>query len=63
LLSDDQETVVRALERVRSLVGECTAGRSDAARTVVRLQATLEKTGVERALDRLDRRRILRLVD
>jgi len=63
LLSDEQETVVRALERVRSILGECIAGRRDAAWAMERLQATLGKPDVESALDRLDRRRILRLVD
>jgi hypothetical protein len=63
LLSDDQETVVRALERVRNTLAECTAGRRDAAWTVERLQAILDKADVQRVLDRMDRRRILRLVD
>jgi hypothetical protein len=54
---------VRALERVRSILDECIAGHRDAAWTVERLQATLDKTDVLRALDRMDRRRILRLVD
>ena len=63
MLSDDQETVVRALERVRSILDECVAGHRDAAGTVERLQTTLDKTEVRRALNRMDRRRILRLVD
>jgi hypothetical protein len=47
LLSDEQETVVRALERVRSILGECIAGGRDAAWAVERLQATLGKPDVE----------------
>jgi len=46
----------------QSILGEYTAG-CRAMWMVERLKATLDKTDVERALDRMDRRRILRLVD
>jgi hypothetical protein len=63
LLSDDQDTVVCALQRVRRILTEHIAGRRDAAWTVERLRASLDKTNIETALDRLDRRRLLRLLD
>jgi len=63
VLIDDQETVLRALEVARAILGECIAGQRDAARTVERLVATLNKSEVIQALDRMNRRRILRRVD
>lgn len=63
VLIDDQETVVRALEVARAILGECIAGQRDAARTVERLVAALNKSEVIQALDRMNRRRILRRVD
>jgi hypothetical protein len=63
LLIDDQETVVRALEVARAILGECLAGQRDAARTVERLVFALNKSEVIQALDRMNRRRILRRVD
>jgi hypothetical protein len=63
VLIDDQETVVRALEVARAILGECIAGHRDAARTVERLVAALNKSEVIQALDRMNRRRILRRVD
>jgi len=62
LLIDDQETVVRALEVARAILGECLAGQRDAARTVERLVSALNKSEVIQALDRMNRRRILRRV-
>jgi hypothetical protein len=61
--SPDQETVVlRAIEDARRILGEYTeAGQSDAARTMERLIAVLDKNDVD-ALDRMYRRRVLRLV-
>jgi hypothetical protein len=63
LLSDDQETIVRTIERVRSILDAHVEGRGDAAWVVERLQSTLTRAEVERALYRLDRRRLLRLID
>jgi hypothetical protein len=63
LLIDDQEAIVRALEVARAILGECIAGQRDAARTVERLVSALNKSEVIQALDRMNRRRILRRVD
>ncbi len=63
LLIDDQETVVRALEVARAILGECVAGQRDAARTVERLISALNQSEVIQALERMNRRRILRRVD
>jgi hypothetical protein len=63
LLTDDQETVLRALEAARSILSECIAGQRGAAMTVERLFDILDKGDVVRALDRMSRRRILRPVD
>jgi hypothetical protein len=53
LLIDDQETVVRALEVARAILGECIAGQRDAAKTVERLVSALNKSEVIQALDRM----------
>jgi hypothetical protein len=59
----DQETVLRAIEHARRILGEYfEAGQSDAARTMERLIAVLDKNDVVHALDRMYRRRVLRLV-
>lgn len=63
LLSDDQEIIVRTLERVRSVLRDHAAGHHDAAWVVERLQAIVNRSQIEAALDRFDRRRVLRLVD
>ena len=63
MLIDDQETALRALETARSILSECIAGQRGAAVTVDRLFDVLNKSDVARALDRMSRRRILRLVD
>jgi hypothetical protein len=63
LLIDDQETVLRALEAARSILSECIAGQRGAATTVERLFDMLNKSDVVQALDRMSRRRILRLID
>jgi hypothetical protein len=59
----DQETVLRAIEDARRILGEyIEAGQSDAARTMERLIAVLDKNDVVHALDRMYRRRVPRLV-
>jgi hypothetical protein len=59
----DQETVLRAIGDARRILGEyIEAGQSDAARTVERLIVVLDKNDVVHALDRMYRRRVLRLV-
>jgi hypothetical protein len=63
LLIDDQETVLRALEAARAALGEYVAGQRDAAKTLERLVATLSKSDVVQAIERMNRRRILRLID
>jgi hypothetical protein len=63
LLVDDQETVLRALEAARSILGECIAGQRGAAVTVERLFDMLNRSDIVQALDRMSRRRILRLID
>jgi len=60
----DQETVLRAIEDARRILGEyIQSGQRDATRTVERLLAVLDKNDVVHALDRMNRRRVLRLVD
>jgi hypothetical protein len=60
----DQETVVRAVEDARRILGEYIApGSRDATRTVHRLIAVLDRDEVVHALDRMKRRRTLRLVN
>jgi hypothetical protein len=63
MLKSDQETVLRALEDARRIVGKCIAGQRDATRAVERLLAVLDEIEVVDALDRMTRRRILQLVD
>ena len=63
MLSSDQETVLQALEHARRIVGHCIAGQHDATRAVERLLTVLDEIEVVDALDRMNRRRILRLVD
>jgi hypothetical protein len=60
----DQETVLRAMEDARRILGEHIAlGPRDAAGTVHRLIAVLDRDEVVHALDRMKRRRTLRLVE
>ena len=68
----DQETVLRAMEDARRILGEYIApGPRDATRTVHRLIAVLDRDliavldrdDVVLALDRMKRRRTLRLVE
>ena len=55
----DQDTLIRAVEDARLILGEY---RGDAKRTVERLLAVLDRTEVVHALDRIKRRRVVRLV-
>jgi hypothetical protein len=60
----DQDTVLRAVEDARRILGEYIApGPRDATQTVERLLAILDRDDVVHALDRMNRRRILRLVE
>jgi hypothetical protein len=62
--SPDQETVLRAVEDARRILGEyIEPGQRDATRTVERLRAVLDKSYVVHALDRINRRRVLRLIE
>ena len=59
-----QDTLLRAIEDARRILGEyIEPGQRDATRTVERLLAVLDKNDVVHALDRMKRRRVLRLVD
>jgi len=60
----DQETVLRAIEDARRILGEyIRSGQRDGMRTVERLLAVLDKNDVVHALDRTNGRRVLRLLD
>ena len=60
----DQETLIRAIEDARRVLGEyIEPGRRDATRTVERLLAVLDRKDVVHALDRVKRRRAIRLVE
>ena len=60
----DQDTLLRAIEDARHILGEyIEPGQRDATRTVERLLAVLDKNDVVHALDRMKRRRVLCLVD
>jgi len=63
MLRSDQETVLHALQHARRILGQCIAAQGDATRTVERLLTVLDEIEVVDALDRMNRRRILRLVD
>jgi hypothetical protein len=64
LSTPDQETLLRAVEDARRILGEyIELGQRDAAETVQRLLAVLDKDDVVHALDRIKRGRVLRLVD
>jgi hypothetical protein len=59
----DQDTLLRAVEDARRILGEyIEPGRRDATRTLQQLLAVLDKEDVVHALDRMKRRRVLRLV-
>jgi hypothetical protein len=60
----DQETLLRAVEDARRILGEyIERGQRDATRTVERLRAVLDKNDVVHTLDRMKQRRVLRLGD
>jgi hypothetical protein len=60
----DQDTLIRAVEDARRVLREYIApGPRDATRTVERLLAILDRNDVLLALDRMQRRRVLRLVE
>lgn len=62
--SPDQDTLLRAIEDARRILGEyIEPGHRDPARTVERLLAVLDNETVVHALDRLKRRKVLRLVE
>jgi hypothetical protein len=60
----DQETVLRAIEDARRILGEyIEPGQRDATRTVELLLAVLDRNDVVHALDRIKRRRVIRLAE
>ena len=59
----DQETVLRALEDARRILGEYIWLIRDANQTVDHLVAVLDRDEVVHALGRMKRRRTLRLVE
>jgi hypothetical protein len=64
MTNPDQETILRAVEDARRILGEyIEPGPRDATVTVDRLIAVLDRDDFIHALDRMKRRRILRLVE
>jgi hypothetical protein len=60
----DQDTLIRAVEDARRILGEYLEPRPrDATRTVEQLLAVLDRNEVVHALDRIKRRRVMRLVE
>ena len=60
----DQETVLRTVQDARRVLGEyIDLGPRDPAQTVERLLAVLDRDDLLHALDRINRRRVLRLVE
>jgi hypothetical protein len=60
----DQDTLIRAVEDARRILGEyIEPGSRDPTRAVHRLFAVLDRDEVLHALDRLKRRRAIRLVE
>jgi hypothetical protein len=60
----DQDTVLRAIEDARRILGEyIEPGPRDATRTVERLLVVLDRNDLVHALDRMHRCRVLRLVE
>jgi hypothetical protein len=60
----DQDTLLRSVEDARRILGEyIEPGTRDAARTVERLLAVLDNNHIVHALDRMKRRRVMRLVE
>jgi hypothetical protein len=64
MTNPDQETILRAVEDARRILGEyIEPGPRDATVTLDRLIAVLDRDDLVHALDRMKRRRILRLVE
>jgi hypothetical protein len=62
--SPDQDTILRAIEDARRILGEyMEPGPRDPTRTVQRLFAVLVRDEIVHALDRMKRRRAIRLVE
>jgi hypothetical protein len=60
----DQDTVLKAMEDARRILCEyMVPGPRDATRTVERLLVVLDREEVVRALDRIQRRQTLRIVE
>jgi len=60
----DQDTLIRAVEDARRILGEyIEPGPRDPTRTVEHLLAVLDRNDVVHALDRIKRRRVIRLVE
>jgi hypothetical protein len=60
----DQDTLIRAVEDARRILGEYLEPRPrGATRTVEQLLAVLDRNEVVHALDRIKRRRVMRLVE
>jgi hypothetical protein len=63
-MNSDQDTLIRAVEDARRILGEYIApGQRDAIRTVERLLAVLDRNDVVHALDRMKRRKGIRLIE
>ena len=59
----DQDTLIRAVEDARRVLGEyIEPGPHDAARTMEPLLAVLDRNDVVHSLDRIKRRKVIRLV-
>jgi hypothetical protein len=59
----DQDTLIRAVEDARRILGEYIEGLRDVTRTVEHLLAVLDRNDVVHALDRIKRRRVIRLIE
>jgi hypothetical protein len=60
----DQDTLIRAIEDARRILGEyIEPGPRNATLTVERLLAVLDNRETVHALDRMERRRVIRLVE
>jgi ribosomal 50S subunit-associated protein YjgA (DUF615 family) len=60
----DQDTLLRAIEDARRILGNMSSrGRRDAVQTVQSLLAVLDKDEVVHALDRMKRQKVARLVE
>jgi hypothetical protein len=60
----DQDTLIRAIEDARRILGEyIEPGPRNATLTVERLLAVLDNRETVHALDRMKRRRVIRLVE